>query len=53
MPGVHILFIHDPDSAACIEAFMAQLVVDQQVFFSSPFCEKKLGVGPKHELHII
>lgn len=27
LPGVHILSIHDPDSAACVEAFMAQLVV--------------------------
>lgn len=40
LPGVHVLPIHDPDSAACIETFMAQLVVYQTGLFSSPFCEK-------------
>lgn len=29
LPGVHILSIHSPDSAACVETVMAQLVVCQ------------------------
>lgn len=33
LPGVHILPIHDLDSAACIETFMAQLVVYQTGLF--------------------